>query len=495
MPLYIGSIMANIPFSTRLRLARKAVLGLFSDSAAEEASGMLATFLPAGVSTMPKRSTGELLRYYSVSPLLQMVVRRIATSIARTPWSITRTDDPNAEPILDHGLLRILNRGNQMFLGKDIRQLTQIWRELVGEAFWILEQNRGGQPAEIIPVPPHWVKETPTAGKPYFEVRSRFSTLQIPSEHMLWIKDPDPYDPYGRGTGIAASLADELETDEYAAKHVKSFFRNRARPEILVTGPGLNREAAKRLERQWLDKLQGRAHLPHFMDAPVGVSIKELSQSFTDLELVELRKHEREIVMNVFGVPPEIFGVVENSNRATIDAADYLFAKLVLVPRLDDLRDVYQERLLPLFGSEDLEIRYESPVQEDREHELEAAKAAPWALTVNEWREIAGRDAKDDGDVHMLPLKLTPQANLAEDVIPEVQEDELKSYVAAQGDRFSSAVDVAIGALKDEKDASEALWNLQLDPPLSGDEVLQIEQIARQMSKKNGTPHGGLSLH
>jgi hypothetical protein len=37
--------------------------------------------------------------------------------------------------------------------------------------------------------------------------------------------------------------------------------------------------------------------------------------------------------MQVYGIPPEKLGIVENSNRSTIDSADYLFAKSILVPQ------------------------------------------------------------------------------------------------------------------------------------------------------------------
>jgi len=35
--------------------------------------------------------------------------------------------------------------------------------------------------------------------------------------------------PTGGGAGVAEALADELDTDEFAAKFTKSFFFNRAR--------------------------------------------------------------------------------------------------------------------------------------------------------------------------------------------------------------------------------------------------------------------------
>ena len=46
-----------------------------------------------------------------------------------------------------------------------------------------------------------------------------------------------------------------------------------------------------------------------------------------------------------------------------------------------------QERLIPLYDDR-LILDYATPIEEDREHNLKVAQAAPWALSVNEWREM-----------------------------------------------------------------------------------------------------------
>jgi len=54
---------------------------------------------------------------------------------------------------------------------------------------------------------------------------------------------------------VAEALADELDTDEFAAKFTKSFFFNRARPDLVIFRKDLDREEAKRLERDFVDNL------------------------------------------------------------------------------------------------------------------------------------------------------------------------------------------------------------------------------------------------
>lgn len=298
--------------------------------------------------------------------------------------------------IVAHPLLDPIDNANPVMTGRTARQISQAYLDLKGEVFWVLERNGAGAPAEIWPVPPHRVTDTPSATRPTYRVSFRGWQGEIPESEMVWLRDPDLENPYGRGAGIAEALGDELETDEYAAKHTKAWFYNRAVPELLIGVEQGNEEDLRRAKQRWEDEHRGffRAYRTHWHKGKLDVV--KLGQSFQNMQLVELRKYERDVVINVWGVPPEILGIVENSNRATIDASDYSFSRWVLVPRLEFLRAEMQERLVPMFD-ERLILDYESPVPEDREYNLNVARAAPYALMVDEFRAMMGLEELPDG--------------------------------------------------------------------------------------------------
>jgi len=93
---------------------------------------------------------------------------------------------------------------------------------------------------------------------------------------------------------VAEALADELDTDEFAAKFTKSFFFNRARPDLVIFRKDLDREEAKRLERDFVDKNRGfwRAFNPYLM--PGELQIKELAANLRNIGLANLRAFERD---------------------------------------------------------------------------------------------------------------------------------------------------------------------------------------------------------
>ena len=426
-----------------MSIAAKAFAGIFNDDSARQAHGMLGGIFSGGSGDPPYRGTANILAAYSTMPWLRAVAQRVATSVSAstTQWklyaptsgerrdvrTIQRSADSKARRSLlrkssevveveSHILLDALNSANSYMVGQSLFKLTQLHLDLVGESFWIKERNAFGAPVEFWPVPPDWVQATPTPSERSYQVSFGGWQGKIPESEVLWMADLDPSTPYGRGTGMARSLSDELETDEYAAKHTRQLFFNRARPDMIIWPKqqgahdiGLQQDQVRRLEERWLDGHQGfwRAFKPFFVGREIAVH--EVNQSLQELQLVELRKHERDTIVQVFGIPPALLGILHNSNRATIESADYLFSRWVITPRLEFLRSQLQERLIPEYDDR-LVLDFVSPVEEDRAHMLEAAKAAPWAMKVDEWRTLQGQEtlADDAGQVHMMPMDLMP---------------------------------------------------------------------------------------
>jgi phage portal protein BeeE len=200
-----------------------------------------------------------------------------------------------------------------------------------------------------------------------------------------------------------------------------------ARPDFMIwpkdSQMGLDPAELKRFQNDWLNRHQGyaRAWRPYMAGQEMG--IHEFDKDFGKMQMVELRQFERDTIIQTYGMPPEMLGVLTASNRATIEAAEYIFTRWVLTPRLELLRSILQERLVPEFDDR-LVIDYVSPVPEDKVRELQAATVQPHVLTVNEWRALAGQPPVEDGNVYMMPPSLTPVESLNEPPEPMVEEPE-----------------------------------------------------------------------
>jgi len=309
------------------------------------------------------------------------------------------------EQQFNHPLMDLLSYGNEMMDGNAVLRVTQTHIDLAGEGFWYLEKDpKFGVPSAIWPIPPHWVMNFPTRDHMFYKLRYLGQEIEIPVTHMVAFINPNPANPYGRGRGLGRAIADELETDEYASKHTKNFFYNQARPDVIVSGASITRDDANRLENQWNSKFRGfwQAWKPYFLTRDI--KVHQLTQGFENLHMIELRKFNRDMFISVLGAPREKFGIVNESKRATIAAADMFWNKDIISPRVNFLRGIIQRELVPLFD-ERLILDFESPVSEDKDYELDVMKAAPWAFTKNEWRVQAGKmDLGEAGEVFHSPL-------------------------------------------------------------------------------------------
>ena len=385
----------------------------------------------------PARGTLELVRAYREQPWLRAVTNRIARGVAGMQWGVyVRAAEPmrgagRAAPawrwgtdravrdlpmltgnrehrakrmaalqregvlreVVDHPMLELLTNPNPMMTGAAALQVTQVWLDIKGEAFWLISYGPDGAPAALWPVPPHWVTSVPTSEAPYFLVSVGSVQMKVEPRSVVWLRDLNPENPYGRGTGVAESLGDELETDEYAAKYVKAWFFNQATPSLIVSFEGANLQQLKEAADKWEAKHRGlhNAHRAHF--AAGKMNAVKLDTAFRDQQLIELRKMSRDTVVQVFGVPPECIGVIENSNRATIDAASYLYAVGVEHPRCEFLRAELARQLLSKFkGGDAALLECELSAPNDQTRRLEVMRAQPMSFLLNEWRLEAGYD-------------------------------------------------------------------------------------------------------
>lgn len=408
----------------------------------------------------PKRGTADFLRLYNENPNIRGVTHKIGYSTASVEWRISVQRSRRSgtavrakqiqrcrnsrerkrmlrelrkagelEELTDHPLLDSLYKPNPVLNGLEVRQLTQVWLDLVGEAFWITRRNDFNMPLEFWPVPPTWVASFPTTDHPFFEVRFRGWHGEVPESEMVCFRYPDPLNPYGRGSGTVMSLRDEVDVDEYAAKHKRQWFYNRARPDIIIMPSGeegsetLAEKEMAPVEQRWLERSQGfwNAFKPLFLTKKVTVT--PLSQTFESMQMVELREFEKNVIRQNFGVPPEILGQTQDSNRATMETADFIMAKYVTTPRLEYQREVLQEDVVPEYD-ERLILDYVSPIEEDHQRKLEAMKSAPWVPDSEEWREVMGLEPSEESRprVHAVPIGLTLVRDLSElaDAAPPV---------------------------------------------------------------------------
>lgn len=308
----------------------------------------------------------------------------------------------------DHPVLVLLNAPNPAMDSYTFFYVCWTMYELTGSLLIYKDYDRSGNVRGLYPVPRTWVQHWPTTEEPVYRLGAQASSFvadqvgrNLPESDFIVFKRASARDPYGEGFGLARVVGAEIDIDEYAAKYLGAYFRNSAQPSLLIGVEGADETELERARMKWDAKNRGaeNAHRVHWYSGRLDV--EQISSTLKDADMIEVRKFERNTLIQVNSIPPECLGIIENSNRSTIDAADYHLRKNVIAPRMAAMMSALQRSLMADFGPELSKILLcpVNPIPEDQELKLKVMSTAPQAFTVNEWRATAGHAPIPDGDV------------------------------------------------------------------------------------------------
>ena len=393
-------------------------------------------------SKAPSVATQDLLALYHKNPRLDSV-RIIATKCASVDLFLydkkeLRINKNNAEIIEEHDIYNLLENPCPTYrdlTGWNIRYFVFACYALVGEAYLLKVRDNKGVPVGLLPLSPSWVVTTPTDNNKYWEVypygTAGGNAIRVPVEDVICFKDIDLLDPYGRGRGVAEAIGDEVQSDEYAAKFAKNLFYNDATPSAIIYAPGGDKDTADQIKQSWKEKMAGLFH-SHDIMVMTGENAKfeKIAESPRELDFVESRRYLRDSALQQFHIPPEIVGILESSNRSTIDSAFYLLNKNVLADYLRMYERVMNQQLLwEDFDKERvLILRHENTVEEDIAQKLQIVNEglSRGTLTVNDWRRAMGYEIDEKGgDVYLRSMATMENPFNSEPVeLPDVPEEE-----------------------------------------------------------------------
>ena len=331
----------------------------------------------------PSNAQGQMSAYGGVGTLFA-IVNRLANSTAAVDWKLytkaLRPDDERKE-ILTHPALVLWNKPNPFYSQTDFIETIQQHIDLVGEAFWIVARSTlgFGPPLELWPIRPDRMAPVPDPTeflKGYVYYSPDGEKVPLGVDDVVQLKMPNPLDPY-RGLGPVQSILADLDSERYSAAWNRNFFLNGAEPGgIIEVDRRLDDAEFDELSKRWKEQHQGvvNAHRVAILEQGKWVD-RRMSQK--DMQFIQLRKTSQDTIIQAFGFPRPLLGITESVNRANAEAAELMYARWLLVPRLERIKDALNTRLLPLFGTSTrgMEFDFCSPVPADRDQDTAEMKA------------------------------------------------------------------------------------------------------------------------
>lgn len=357
-----------------------------------------------------RRDATAWLQVYTHNSRVRGPVHRIAEDVASVRWRAMqevgqRADgSPSLVEVIRHPLLDLWERPNPHMTGVQMRELITVWLEMTGRAPLFLERDPddenktpdgfGVRPLRIWPVRPQDIVRRPSESRPWwtFRMEGRHGTRRCRPQDMLLIRQVDPNYPYGFGAGPATAVNSEVSQDEFSARWNTNGYRNGSRLGKVIGVPGLKAAEARELQ-QWYEANHcgvDNSHRDLFINSELRV--QDLGANHKDLDFIEGRKLLRDMIAQNWNVPPEVLGIVENSNRATADAALNFHQRQNIKPRIVGMESWVNLYLVPLFRDSALRLVADDPVQESADfiHRTMTDGLVRGVVTVDEWRERHG---------------------------------------------------------------------------------------------------------
>lgn len=354
----------------------------------------------------PEMNERQMLEEFHRSPIFYACVSLIASQVAQADiYTVKRgKEDRNTD------VNAKLDKPNQFHTRYTFFWLLMAHLLTTGNAYILILDN-----GDLIPVSPD--KATHISQLKYnveFGYSMKQATLGV---DLVKITMPDLREPYISGTGYGSTLAREIDISKAAQLHELSTLKNNARPDLLVNLQGTQPNDLKAIKEAWDRGNKGvdNSGKTAFMSA-TGMQAIMLNSSFKDMGFIELREFSNDTIRRTFGIPPELLGKSENSNRSTAETAYYIFATTVLKPRLMHLVSELNKNLIPLITKDKNTIlAFSEVIPENREFTLQVMQAFPNAFSINDIRKLVGMKPVIGGEMpgqtqFAEPLEAVPEA-------------------------------------------------------------------------------------
>jgi HK97 family phage portal protein len=317
------------------------------------------------------------------------------------------------EEVLEHPLLTLLRQVNPVHNAFDLWELTTLYQEVHGSAYWLMNFDALGVPAEIWILPSQNVtpRHEPDSRNlvDYYEYVTGHHQQRFRPEQIIHFRYPDPRNPYTAGLSPLRACWEQTDMLSDYAAFKKARFENRAVPDAIVTpDEKIGEEEMDRFEAQWNQKLR-RGGAGKVVIAESGLKVQLLTQSMGDLAALAEMGKTKEDICNAFHVPIAFF--TTQTNLANLQASERLHMSKAIGPRLTRRDEKLNEQLVPLFDpSGRLFLASEDPVPVDAEQSVaqEQLDLKYGIVTINELRGERGLPPVEWGDKPWLPLLWAP---------------------------------------------------------------------------------------
>jgi HK97 family phage portal protein len=412
---------------------------------------------------------------YKINPWVFRAIQLISQNASGVPWVVY---DDKMSPVWEHPISLLFKRPNPHFSRQKLMELVVSWLELSGNAYLKLIFVNG-QVKEIWPISPDRISPVPSTDPSKFidgykVVRDGGAEVIDPDfndENILHIKLFDPSNPY-LGISPLQAASKSVDLDNAQLEWNTSTMQNRGVVDGVFTFKRpIDGAQAQSIMERIVDKFSGRKNARKPLVIGDDATYTRLSLNPIELDFQNSRKHNREEILSVFGVPPQLIGIQDSSTYNNYAISMRIFWETTVLPLLDMIKDAFNHHF-QLEGG--YSIGYDiSEVAALRNNEDEKAKIAKTyyeigvPVSVTNEKLSLGLPAYEGWDV--VSRVIMPDEAGAAQLQPAKEAEANNPQLE---DNVDSNVRKAFASLKNKVDSSQNVDNLDKAVRAFGDDLI-----------------------
>jgi len=357
-----------------------------------------------GITNMVGNNVAEQpLKLYATTAEGQNKISNFKTKTL-TPYEMKQIrvsgDGDEVEQIYNHPAQDLLNVVNGYTDGFNLMYLTQLWQDIVGDAYWLIVKDKQGIPSEIQVLNPLLTQVVPNATgtdiKGYLYQIKDGKKVRLHKEDVIRFSMPNINSKwYGISPLIAQSgILSSLKQSEHLEF---SLLKNAGVPPLLLKYNGqLTKKEIRILENEWKKATTGnRSGNIKVVDA--NFDVENIAQNMEELMMEASKVMNLKAIALAYGVP---YSMIDTSDqkKAGLDQLLEMMAINCVQPRLTRIQQVLNQQYLPLFDtSGDLKFVFDDPSPKAPKEEAEVINSyvTTDVITIDEARNMLGLGPKE----------------------------------------------------------------------------------------------------
>lgn len=349
---------------------------------------------------------------YRAQPYIASVVNKRADAIARLPMDVWNEDGPT-RAVVDPSkspLAALIATPCQYMDPYFFWSWVTSTFDIYGETYLAIQFDDNGLPESFMPMHPSRVaikRDSKTGAQEYFFMAGSgigAGLVRFGDGEVLPIR---AFNPSGgeRGLSKMEPLRSTIFSEDSAMTASAAMKKNGGRPNVaLSSSKVLGPDGRKRLRDSWNEAHAGSSNAGKALVLEDGVSATELQLTSVELQVIEERQLNREIVCAVYDVAPPMVHDLQRATFSNISAQMRAFYRDTMAPvieRFESALDYYVGRFWTQgSNTPNLKIRFadDDVTRGDFEQRATSAQALTviGAMTPNEVRELIGLARSDN---------------------------------------------------------------------------------------------------